>query len=351
MAINSSFWRGKKVFLTGHTGFKGSWTCLWLQVMGAKVFGFSLEPPTKINLFDEADISSDMESFIGDIRDLQLLKEKIRLFNPDIVIHMAAQPLVRYSYLEPVETYSVNVMGTVNVLEASRYSENLGAVLNVTSDKCYENKEWIWSYRENEPMGGFDPYSNSKGCSELVTNAYRNSFYKDTSIGLASARSGNVIGGGDWAEDRLVPDTLKAFENSHSVIIRNPQAIRPWQHVLEPVSGYLKLVENLYDKKDCFSQAWNFGPKDEDSKSVAWIVEELSKQWGEDASWSVDTSSNPHEANFLKLDISKSLSNIDWSPTWSINQAIEMTVSWHKAWLHKEDIKLKSLDQINMFIG
>lgn len=351
MAINSSFWRGKKVFLTGHTGFKGSWTCLWLQAMGAKVFGFSLEPPTKINLFDEADISSDIESFIGDIRDLQLLKEKIRLFNPDIVIHMAAQPLVRYSYLEPVETYSVNVMGTVNILEASRYSENLGAVLNVTSDKCYENKEWIWSYRENEPMGGFDPYSNSKGCSELVTNAFRNSFYKDTSIGLASARSGNVIGGGDWAEDRLVPDTLKAFENSKSVIIRNPQAIRPWQHVLEPVSGYLKLVENLYDEKDFFSQAWNFGPKDEDSKSVEWIVEELSKQWGEDASWSVDTSSNPHEANFLKLDISKSLSNIDWSPTWSINEAIEMTVSWHKAWLHKEDIKLKSLDQINMFIG
>ena len=272
MNVNSSFWQGKKVFITGHTGFKGSWISLWLQSMKSDIYGYSLEPPTTINFFDEAKINDGMESFIGDIRDFDLLQDKIRTFNPDILIHMAAQPLVRLSYKQPIETYSTNVMGTVNVLEASRAAKNIGAIVNVTSDKCYDNKEWEWGYREDEPMGGFDPYSNSKGCAELVTSAYRRSFFLDSSINLASARSGNVIGGGDWAEDRLVPDALKAFENNKKLVIRNPLATRPWQHVLEPLSGYLRLAESLYDGKQKFSEGWNFGPKDSDNKNVEWIV-------------------------------------------------------------------------------
>tara|TARA_B110000259_G_C14017459_1_gene401846 strand:- start:548 stop:1603 length:1056 start_codon:yes stop_codon:yes gene_type:complete len=349
MSVNSSFWKGKKVFLTGHTGFKGGWMSLWLQSMGADLYGYSLEPPTENNLFSSAKISQNMNSIIGDIRDLDFLKSNLMGINPDIVIHMAAQPLVRLSYLEPVHTYSTNIMGTVNLLEASRYASNIGAILNVTSDKCYENKEWDWGYRENEPMGGHDPYSNSKGCSELVTNAYRNSFFVDSKVGLGTARSGNVIGGGDWAEDRLIPDTLKAFQNLESVTIRNPLSIRPWQHVLEPLSGYLSLSEKLYEDGQDFSSAWNFGPREEDSKQVDWIVQEIASQWGEHASWSVDNSNNLHEANLLKLDISKAVSRLKWTPTWSIKEAVEKTVSWHKSWLSNDDIQIQSLNQINDF--
>ncbi len=349
MSISSSFWKGKKVFLTGHTGFKGGWMSLWLQSMGSDLYGYSLEPPTENNLFSSAKVDENMKSIIGDIRDLNFLKSNLKEINPDIVIHMAAQPLVRLSYSEPVETYSTNIMGTVNLLEASRYASNIGAILNVTSDKCYENNEWDWGYRENEPMGGHDPYSNSKGCAELVTSAYRKSFFTDSKIGLGTARSGNVIGGGDWAEDRLVPDTLKAFQNLESVIIRNPFSTRPWQHVLEPLSGYLSLSEKLYNDGKNFSSAWNFGPREEDSKQVDWIVEEIAKQWGEKAKWSIDEGKNLHEANFLKLDISKAALRLKWVPTWSIKEAIKKTVSWHKSWLSNENVQIKSIEQINDF--
>ncbi len=349
MSLNSSFWQGKKVFITGHTGFKGSWISLWLASMNAKIYGYSLEPPTNINFFEEAKIYEDMESYTGDIRNFELLKEKIRSFNPDILIHMAAQPLVRLSYKEPIDTYSTNVMGTVNVLEASKSAKNIRAIVNVTSDKCYDNKEWEWGYREDEPMGGFDPYSNSKGCAELVTSAYRTSFFLDSSINLASARSGNVIGGGDWAEDRLVPDALKAFENNKKLVIRNPLATRPWQHVLEPLSGYLKLAESLYEGKQKYSEGWNFGPNDSDNKNVEWIVGEISKQWGGNSNWEIDKSEQPHEANFLKLDISKAVKRLKWKPTWDIKKSISKTVKWHKLWLDKKNIKEESINQIKEF--
>jgi CDP-glucose 4,6-dehydratase len=308
-SINPIFWSGKRVFVTGHTGFKGSWLCLWLQNMGAHVKGFSLEPPTSPALFDVANVSAGMESDIGDIRDREKIMESVCAFNPDILIHMAAQPLVRLSYVEPVETYATNVMGTVHVLEAARKCPNLKAIVNVTTDKCYENKEWEWGYREDEPMGGFDPYSNSKGCVELVTSAYRQSFFSTKkSANLASARAGNVIGGGDWALDRLIPDILNAFEKEEAVVVRNPLATRPWQHVLEPLSGYLVLAQALYESHDTeedknVTEGWNFGPKDDDAKPVEWILNAMVEQWGGGASWQLDINPQPHEAKFLKLDI------------------------------------------------
>ena len=268
--VDSSFWKGKKVFLTGHTGFKGSWLSLWLQDMGALVKGYSLDVNTKPALFTQANVAADMESEIGDIRNLDQLIKSMVSFSPDILIHMAAQPLVRLSYQEPVNTYTTNVIGTVNVFEAARKCPNLKAIVSVTTDKCYENKEWEWGYRENEAMGGYDPYSSSKGCAELVTSAYRRSFFSsEDSASLASARAGNVIGGGDWAEDRLIPDILRAFEKSKPVVIRNPLSTRPWQHVLEPLSGYLVLAQELFLNGDNFAEGWNFGPKDEDCKPVS----------------------------------------------------------------------------------
>jgi len=260
--VDPSFWKGKKVYLTGHTGFKGSWLSLWLQSMGAVVKGYSLEPNTKPNLFTEANVEENMNSEFGDIRDLNQISKSMLDFNPDILIHMAAQPLVRLSYQEPVDTYTTNVIGTVNVLEAARGCPNLKAIVSVTTDKCYENNEWDWGYRENEPMGGHDPYSSSKGCAELVTSAYRRSFFNaENSASLASARAGNVIGGGDWADDRLIPDILKAFEKSKPVVIRNPISTRPWQHVLEPLSGYLVLAQELFENGKEYAEGWNFGPK------------------------------------------------------------------------------------------
>ena len=271
--MNPSFWRSKKVFFSGHTGFKGSWLCLWLQQLGAEVTGYALAPPTSPSLFEVAHVAQGMKSLCGDIRDGAALAKAMREAVPDIVIHMAAQPLVRRSYLDPVETYSANVMGTVHLLEAVRQTQSVRAVVNVTSDKCYENKEWVWGYRESDPMGGFDPYSNSKGCAELVTAAYRNSFfnpakYSEHHVALASVRAGNVIGGGDWAEDRLIPDILAAFEKSQPVVIRNPHAIRPWQHVLEPLAGYLQLAQKLYEDGATYAEGWNFGPNDEDAQPV-----------------------------------------------------------------------------------
>jgi CDP-glucose 4,6-dehydratase len=352
--VNSSFWNGKRVFLTGHTGFKGSWLSLWLQQLGAEVTGYALQPPTNPSLFEVANVAQDMESIIGDIRDGAALSKAMRNAAPDIVIHMAAQPLVRRSYVDPVETYSTNVMGTVHLLEAVRQTSTVRAVVNVTSDKCYDNKEWVWGYRESEPMGGFDPYSNSKGCAELVTTSYRNSFfnpekYNEHCVALASARAGNVIGGGDWAEDRLIPDILNAISESRSVIIRNPHAIRPWQHVLEPLSGYLQLAQKLYEDGVAHADAWNFGPNDEDAKPVQWIVEQLTQQWGNDASWQLDQAEHPHEAHYLKLDCSKAKMRLDWAPRWNLTHTLEMIVAWQHAWLKKENMRDFTLKQIKQY--
>ena len=353
MTLN--FWEGKKVFLTGHTGFKGSWLSLWLQSLGAELTGYALTPPTTPNLFSVANVAEGMRSVIGDIRDLDQLKKTVKESNPDVVIHMAAQPLVRYSYANPVETYATNVMGTVHILEAARESKSIKAILNVTSDKCYENREIDRGYKEDEAMGGFDPYSNSKGCAELVTSAYRNSFfniekYKDHGVALATARAGNVIGGGDWAEDRLIPDFMRAIEVKQKVFIRNPHAIRPWQHVLEPLQGYLMLCQKLYENGPSFSQSFNFGPDEKDARSVEWIAGELIKTLGEGASYEINSNhSSLHEAHFLKLDCAKARIQIGWQPKWDIHIALDKICTWHKANLKGEDMHLYSLNDIKIY--
>ena len=333
--MNPGFWQGKRVLLTGHTGFKGSWLTLWLQSLGAQVTGYALAPPTNPSLFEIADVALNMTSVIGDIRDLANLQAVFAKHKPEIVIHMAAQPLVRYSYQNPVETYATNVMGTVHVLEAVRNTPGVKAVVNITTDKCYENREWVWGYRENEPMGGFDPYSNSKGCAELVSAAYRSSFfnannYEQHGVALATVRAGNVIGGGDWAQDRLVPDILTAFEQGRKVEIRNPHSIRPWQHVMEPLRGYLILAEELFERGPIFAEGWNFGPNDEDAKPVGWIVEQMAALWGDDAQWQVDTADHPHEAHYLKLDISKARSLLDWHPVLRLKDTLALIIDWSK---------------------
>ena len=349
--VDVEFWNGKKVFITGHTGFKGSWLSLWLQSMGALVKGYALEPPTSPSLFVEAKVANNMESEIGDIRNLDTLKASMTAFNPDVLIHMAAQPLVRLSYLEPVETYAINVMGTVNVLESARSCSNLKAIVSVTTDKCYENKEWEWGYRENEPMGGHDPYSNSKGCAELVTSAYRKSFFNSPGTpSLAPARAGNVIGGGDWAEDRLIPDILKSFESNKPVIIRNPLSTRPWQHVLEPLSGYLVLAQQLFSKGDEFAEGWNFGPKEEDSKPISWILDKMLTDWGNGAGWELDTNNNPHEAKFLKLDCSKAAYKLHWQPRWDLEYTLRTIVSWHQKWSEGKNMNEICLQEIARYL-
>ncbi|WP_420906019.1 CDP-glucose 4,6-dehydratase [Candidatus Magnetaquiglobus chichijimensis] len=352
--MNPEFWRGKRVFMTGHTGFKGSWLSLWLQRLGSEVTGYALNPPTNPGLFEVANVGAGMKSIIADIRDPESLSRSMQDAKPDVVIHMAAQPLVRYSYQAPVETYATNVMGSVHLLEAVRKTETVRAVVNVTSDKCYENKEWPWGYRENEPMGGYDPYSNSKGCAELVTAAYRNSFfnpakYAEHGVAIASGRAGNVIGGGDWATDRLIPDILRAIEAGQAVNIRSPHAIRPWQHVLEPLSGYLALAEQLFTEGPLYAEGWNFGPADEDAKPVQWIVEQLTAQWGEGAIWQLDQQPQPHEAHYLKLDCSKARARLNWYPRWSLSETLSSIVSWHKAWLEHEDMQAVTLDQISNY--
>lgn len=345
--VNPAFWKGKRVFVTGHTGFKGSWLSLWLQDMGAVVKGFALEPNTNPSLFTEAKVGQNMDSEIGDITDLKRIKDSMHTFNPDVLIHMAAQPLVRLSYEEPVLTYATNVMGTVNVLEAARKCDNLKAIVSVTTDKCYENKEWAWGYRENEPMGGHDPYSSSKGCAELVTAAYRKSFFNETnSTFLASARAGNVIGGGDWSDDRLIPDILKAFEKNEPVIVRNPMATRPWQHVLEPLSGYLVLAQHLYEDGNAYAEGWNFGPKDEDCKPVSWILDKMVIKWGNGASWELDKNDNPHEAGYLKLDCSKAAIKLNWYPKWSLEYTLENIINWHQHYISGKNIQEQCLLEI-----
>lgn len=354
--MSPAFWKGKRVLLTGHTGFKGSWLSLWLQSMGSEVIGYALAPPTNPSLFDVAKVSHGMTSIIGDIRDLALLKKVFSEHRPEIVIHMAAQPLVRYSYVEPVETYSTNVMGTVNLLEAVRATPGVKAVVNVTTDKCYENREWVWGYRENEPMGGYDPYSSSKGCAELVTAAYRNSFfhpdkYNEHQVAIASARAGNVIGGGDWADDRLIPDIIRAIVQGKPVNIRNPHATRPWQHVLEPLSGYLRLAQKLYEEGAAYGDGWNFGPNEEDAKPVQWIVERLTLSWGEGASWALDSRKHPHEAHYLKLDCSKAKAMLNWHPRWHLEDALEAIIDWQRAFRDGKEMRALTLEQIHRYAG
>ena len=354
--VSPSFWKDKRVLLTGHTGFKGSWLSLWLHSMGAQVVGYALAPPTNPSLFEVADVAKGMTSIIGDIRDFEKLRKVFAEHLPEIVIHMAAQPLVRYSYVEPVETYSTNVMGTVNLLEAVRSTSSVKAVVNVTTDKCYENREWAWGYRENEPMGGYDPYSSSKGCAELVTAAYRNSyFYADKhqshGVAIASGRAGNVIGGGDWANDRLIPDIMRAITDSKPVNIRNPHATRPWQHVLEPLSGYLVLAQKLYEKGGAnFAEGWNFGPNDEDAKPVHWIVEKLTQSWGQGASWTLDGGDHPHETNYLKLDCSKAKTRLDWHPRWHLEDALGAIVEWQRAYSDGKDMQAFTLEQVRLYV-
>lgn len=347
--MQKTFWKDKRVLLTGHTGFKGGWLAIWLSKLGANVYGYSLEPTTQPNLFSTLKLSDRLSgNTIADIRDANVLSQAMIDVSPDIVFHMAAQPLVRHSYSHPTETYSVNVMGTVNLFEAVRKCKSVRAVVNITTDKCYENREWVWAYRETEALGGFDPYSSSKACSELVTAAYRRSFLAANGVHVASARAGNVIGGGDWAEDRLIPDLLRAIDAGETLNIRFPNATRPWQHVLEPLSGYLTLAQSLYEGQEGAADAWNFGPVEEDARSVEWIAEHLSKLIPS-VDWVCDTATQPHEANFLKLDISKSKHTLHWRPRWTLEDALRVTLNWHNAWRSGADMYEVSLEQINIY--
>jgi len=349
VVMNRSFWRNKRVFLTGHTGFKGGWLALWLADMGAEVHGFALPAPTAPNFFDVCKVQSVLKaSTIADVRDAGALAKAVQIAQPDIVLHLAAQPLVRYSYEAPVETYAVNVMGTVHLLEAVRHAPSVRSVVNVTTDKCYENHGQDRPYREEEAMGGYDPYSSSKGCSELVTAAYRRSFLKTVGVQLASARAGNVIGGGDWAGDRLIPDFLRAIDAGRPLIIRSPNATRPWQHVLEPLAGYLMLAEKLYTKEGDFAEAWNFGPEESDSRPVRWIVEYLCRQVP-GSSWQSDATQHPHESQCLKLDNTKAKTKLGWRPRWDLPKALDHTLAWHSEWKGQAAMAEISLAQIHEY--
>lgn len=352
--VEKEFWENRKVFVTGHTGFKGSWLCLWLNSLGAEVTGYSLEPNTNPSLYDLCNINELIsKSIIGDIKDGEGLKRALQSSQAEIVIHMAAQPLVRESYNNPVETYATNVMGTVNILEAVRETSTVRSVVNVTTDKCYENKEWVWGYRETEPLGGHDPYSSSKACSELVTSAYRNSFFTNMPNGrvvsLASARAGNVIGGGDWATDRLIPDCITALLTGNRIKIRNPESIRPWQHVLEPLSGYLLLAEMLYKNGQQYAGSWNFGPSDVDAKPVEWIVKKMCEKWGNDVDYTVDPSPQVHEAKYLKLDCSKATLELGWSARWNLETALDKIIEWNKEFDMQGNILNICIRQIEEF--
>jgi len=353
--VNPQFWADKRVFLTGHTGFKGSWLSLALQDMGATVRGYARPPPTNPSLFELAQVATGMGSIEGDVRTFESLQAAVSGFKPDIVFHLAAQALVRPSYDDPVYTYATNVMGTVNMLEAVRRCEGVRAVVIVTSDKCYQNNEWIWGYRENEPMGGYDPYSSSKGCAELVTSAMRSSYFnpRDYALhrtGLASVRAGNVVGGGDWAMDRLIPDMVVAFSQGRKAVIRNPEGIRPWQHVLDSLSGYLSLAEELWRNGAECSEAWNFGADDEQSRTVAWIADRVVQIWGGKSGWeSAAIPNTRHEAHHLKLDCSKAKARLDWRPRLDLNQALEWTIAWYLAHSKGGDMRSETLRQIRRY--
>ena len=352
--IKRSFWKNKKVFITGHTGFKGSWLCLWLYILGAEVTGYALHPPTVPNLFELCKVEGMVKSVIADVRDGGALSKEILAVNPEIIIHMAAQPLVRESYQNPLETYAINVMGTANLYEAVRKCRSVKSVINVTSDKCYQNNEWVWGYRETEPMGGYDPYSTSKACSELITSSYRDAFfnpedYNTHRVALASVRAGNVIGGGDWAQDRLIPDCLKSLLQGEKIIMRNPQAIRPWQHVLEPLSGYLMLAQKLYENGPLYCGGWNFGPDDNDAKPVVWVVKKMCEKWDKNTAYEIERAQHPHEAHYLKLDCSKAKAELGWYPRWCLEQALDKIIEWAKAYKENQDVRAVCLRQIREY--
>lgn len=346
------------MFVTGHTGFKGSWLCLWLSSLGAKVTGYALAPPTDPSLFALCNIDSMMTSIIGDIRDREKLRDAILSANPEVIIHMAAQPIVRDSYRYSAETYEINVMGTVYLFEAVKHAIQTGkqirAVVNVTSDKSYENKEWHWGYRENDELGGHDPYSNSKACSELVTVSYMRSFFdpkniRNHGVGIATARAGNVIGGGDWAADRLIPDCIRSIITNTPIMIRNHQAIRPWQHVLEPLSGYLVLAQKLVENGADFTGPWNFGPNQEDVRSVEEVVQHLCSKWGGGLSYQHHTETSVHEATLLRLDCSKAKIKLGWSPKWNFEMAIEKIIEWTRGYTEASDVKEICFRQIQEY--
>ena len=352
--LDRSFWKGRNVFLTGHTGFKGSWLSLWLNSLGANVTGYALDPPTQPSLFEQAAVAGAVRSIRADIRDFPRLKAALSDCRPEVVIHMAAQSVVRRGYEDPIETYSANVMGTVHLLEALRQLKQPCSVVNVTSDKCYANREWIWGYRENEPMGGRDPYSNSKGCAELVTTAYRESFFSPEAIehhgvAIASARAGNAVGGGDWTSDQLIPDLMRAFLAGQPCLIRNPSATRPWQFVLEPLRGYLMLAERLSGDAFRFASAWNFGPSEEDAKPVSWIAGETARAWGNGASWNHDGAAHPQEARSLKLDASKARACLGWHPALPLTQALQWIVEWYRAFHSEGDLPRLTRMQIERY--
>jgi len=366
--MDAGFWKSRRVFLTGHTGFKGSWLALWLRMLGAELFGYSLEPPTDPSLWQLLRLEGEFASQRGDVRDLESLQEAVGRFEPEVVIHMAAQPLVRHSYQDPVETYAVNVLGTVHLLEAVRMTPSVRAAVVVTSDKCYENQERAEAYREHEAMGGHDPYSSSKGCAELVTSAYRRSFFPANrtvghQVAVASARAGNVIGGGDWAPDRLVPDIMRAWEKNQAVVIRHPDAVRPWQHVLEPLSGYLLLAERLYNDGAEYAESWNFGPAAEDARTVRFVLTELARLWngsgraeagtasGKDAArWEIDAGAKVHEAHLLMLDSAKAIERLGWTPRWKLEKALAETVEWYRAHHRGEGLRSRSERQIEEYM-
>lgn len=349
--LDPAFWKGRRVFLTGHTGFKGAWLSLWLQSLGARVTGFSSGVATEPSLFELARVEADMTSVTGDIRDLETLATAMGRAKPELVIHMAAQSLVRHSFADPRGTYEVNVMGTVNVLEAVRSQDSVRAVVVVTSDKCYLNREWDWGYRENEPLGGHDPYSSSKAAAELVTSAYRDSFFAgEDSARLATARAGNVIGGGDWAADRLIPDIMRAALVDEAIQIRNPGSIRPWQHVLCPLSGYLLLAQSLFESSD-HARAYNFGPADEDARTVEWVLQRICDRWPEQLRVQIDPGPHPHEARYLKLDSSLARARLGWRPTLGLEEGIEATVEWYRRLREGEDARAVTLEQIGRYAG
>jgi CDP-glucose 4,6-dehydratase len=350
-APDLAVWQGRRVYLTGHTGFKGGWLALWLAKLGANVRGYALDPYTTPNLLDAARVGSVIEDTRGDINDLEKITASMTAFAPEIVIHMAAQPLVRLSYIDPLLTYKTNVIGTANVLEAVRKTPSVRAVVSVTTDKCYENKEWVWGYRETDPLGGYDPYSSSKACAEIVTAAYRQSFFNvekfaDHRCGIASARAGNVIGGGDWSDDRLIPDLVRGFLRGDAVRIRRPNSIRPWQHVLEPLWGYVRLAEELYKGNGACATGWNFGPQDDDAWPVARIAEKMVNVWGDGAQWVLDPDPGAHEAGYLKLDASKARQQLGWHPSMRIGTTLEWLVQWYRAHQAGEDMHAYTLAQI-----
>jgi CDP-glucose 4,6-dehydratase len=352
VAITRDFWRDRRVLVTGHTGFKGAWLSLWLSRLGARVTGFSLPSTTSPNLFTLAAIERRIDSQLGDVRDPSAVDAVIERSRAEVVFHLAAQALVRRSYVDPIGTYATNVMGTAHILDSARRASGLRAIVVVTSDKCYENRESLWPFREVEAMGGHDPYSSSKGCAELVTAAWRRSFFLPDSavpVGLGSARAGNVIGGGDWAEDRLVPDCMRAFASGEPVVLRRPAAVRPWQHVLEPLAGYLILAERLSSDPQGFGEAWNFGPVSDEARPVAWVVDRLSRLWGDGARWEPDPDTHPHEAGLLRVDASKARARLGWTPRLSLEEGLRWTVDWYKRCEAGEDAAALTLDQIERF--